>query len=446
MKRSLSVAVAVAGVSAALVVAGLFGLSRSSDHLAGSPAVLADVGARAGDPKIPASGALDALITSLQTRLASVPKDHVSWATLALAYVQQAKVTVDPTLYPRADEALARSLVIERPTNYLAFAGLSALASARHNFTAAQDYARQGLAINGFSAILYGALSDAELQLGNYEAAIAAVQRMVDLSPDTTSLARASYLWELRGNNGEAVRLMQRAHDDAATAANRAFALVHLGNLAGDVGDANGALRHYTDALIASPDDVAALAGRAKAEAAIGQIETALDDYAAVVARAPEPSYLIEYARLLESLGRSELATEQYRVVRATQQLFAANGVEPDAAETLLEADRGDPARAVVDAKRGVATRPFLAMYDAQAWALHMAGNDQDARLAIDRAKALGTRSALFEFHDGMISLSLGDMKRASLALSAALAINPNFDPLSVRVAADALDSIEGAS
>jgi tetratricopeptide (TPR) repeat protein len=442
-KRSFAIAAASVGIAVAFVVAGSVGVTRGHGE---TPTKALRDGARSGDVAIAPGASLDGLIASLQSRLKALPSDHVSWATLGLAYVQQAKVAVDPTLYPRADAALAESLKLNADTNYLAYAGLSALASARHDFASAERFAAQGLSINNSSAILHGALSDAQLQLGKYDAAIASVQRMVDLSPDTASLARASYTWELRGNLDEARRLMQRALDDASTSSNRAFALVHLGELAAEHGDANTALTLHRAALAASPDDVSALAGRAKAEAALGQIETALDDYATLVARAPEPSYVIEYARLLEASGRPDLAADQYKVAAATQRLFAANGVEPDVAETLLEADRGDAAKAVANANRGVATRPFLAMYDAQAWALHSAGRFAEARVAIDKARSLGTRNALFEFHAGMIAKAIGDTGGARTALAAALTINPFFDPLYAKQAQATLASIGGGS
>src|SRR5688572_8191004 len=41
-------------------------------------------------------------ITSLRSRLRVTPRDHRSWSTLALAYVEQARVTADPTYYRRA--------------------------------------------------------------------------------------------------------------------------------------------------------------------------------------------------------------------------------------------------------------------------------------------------------------------------------------------------------
>jgi tetratricopeptide (TPR) repeat protein len=443
MKRTLVIVATGLAAGAALFLATAIGGADPGDDQATAVSPIAVTGD--AEPHIPASGSLDDLIASLQTRLQNLPTDHVSWATLGLAYVQQAKLTVDPTYYPKADGALAKSLEIDDDDNFLAYAGLSALASARHDFALARTQAQRGLEINPYSAILYGALSDAELQMGNYDQAFAAVQKMVDLSPDAASLARASYTWELRGDTDRARALMQRALDDAPTPADSAFALVQLGGLAFEEGDANGALQRYNAALSAFPADVAALAGKAKSEAALGQTQTAIDDYETLVERAPEPSYIIEYGRLLESAGRHDEAQQQYTVFAATQQLFAANGVEPDASATLFYADQGDSVKALDDAQAGIERRPFVVMYDAQAWALHMAGRDDEALVAIDRAMELGTKSALFHFHAGMIANSLGDIERARSELTAALTINPAFDPLSSVVAAQTLASLPAA-
>ena len=433
------------GLGAVLVAAGAFGIAANPRSLdistAATGLVVAEDVARATNPN---GQSLDELITSLQTRLESTPGDDVGWATLGIAYVQQAKATVNPDFYPRADGALATSLDVNGDDNFLAYAGLSALASARHDFTAAKTFAEQGLAINGYSSILFGALSDAELQLGNYDAAFAAVDTMIDLSPDTTSLSRSSYMWELRGDIAQATALMQRAYDVAPSPGDRAFTLFYLGELAFNDGDPNAALGYYNQAQAESPNDPAALAGKAKAEAALGQIETALDHYAELVGRAPEPSYVLEYGELLESVGRTDEANQQYDVFLATQQLFAANGVEPDSVATLFDADHGDPVKALADAETGIQTRPFLAMYDAYAWALHVNGRDAEALEAIETAMDLGVRNALFLYHSGMIKLALGDDVGARADLGEALSINPWFSPLAAPIATDALARLGG--
>ena len=438
--------------AAAMVATGvasgvaLFTVAAVGPTRAGSQpnaAAIADGGvALGGEPRLPVGASLDDMIASLQQRLEAVPDDHVSWATLGLAYVQQAKVTVDPGYYPRAEGALARSFEIDDTDNFIAYAGLSALASARHDFGEAETHARRGLEINEYSPILWGALSDAQLQLGQYEEAFDSVQRMVDLRPDTASLARASYTWELRGDVERARSLMERALADAPSAADRAFALVHLGGMDFDQGDAAAALDRYNQALAASPNDVAALAGKARAEAALGQIETAIEHYQQVVSRAPEPGWVVEYARLLQSLGRVAEADAQYAVFDATQALFAVNGVEPDATATLVAAERGDVDAALADADRGVERRPFLDMHDARAWALHLAGRHVEALEAIDQALVLGTHNALFHFHAGMIASALGDTDRAIAELQTALETNPMFDPIWAPIAGDELSRL----
>jgi tetratricopeptide (TPR) repeat protein len=443
MKRT-SLILSGLGLGALLFTAGAFGVVRGRDR-SGATATISFSAPGSTSTLAHISGAtLAQTITGLQDHLKAVPSDYVSWSTLGLAYVQQAKVTVDSSYYPLAEGVLKKSLTINDSDNFLAYAGLASLANARHDFTAAREFASQGLTINGYSDILYGALSDAETQLGDYPSAFAHVQKMVDLSPDTSSLSRASYTWELRGNNEQAVVLMTQALDDAPNGSNRSFALFYLGELAFNSGDANAALGYYRSALEASPGDSAALEGKAKAEAALGQYLTAIDDYATVVEQTPEPNYLIEYGELLESLGRTAEAEHQYAIFATTQALFEANGVEPDSDPTLFYANHGDPARALESAEKGISTRPFLVMYDAYAWALHVNGRDAEALTAIDTALSTGLDSALFHFHKGMIELALGNTNGARLELGRAIKINPTFSPLDVPIAEETLTSLGG--
>lgn len=435
MRRRVALTVAGAALGTALFAAGGLGFVRSGTDRDNS-AVPGLVGQSSVDVLALAPGAsLEELITSLQARVETTPGDYVSWATLGLVFVQQAKVTADPDFYRRAQGALETSLELNGNDNFLVYAGLSALSSARHDFALARDFAQRGLAINEYSAILYGALTDAELQLGNYAAAFDATQAMVDLSPDTASLARASYVRELQGDRDQATQLMQRALDDAPNGAARAFALLHLGELAFDAGDPNAALAYYNAAVEASPDDPAPLAGKAKAEAALGQTQTALDHYAEVARRVPDPSYVVEYGELLESVGRTDEASQQYEVVAATHTLLAAAGVLPDAAPVLFYANHGATDEALAVARRGIEAHPFVAMYDAYAWALHKSGRNREALAAIDEAMTLGTRSALFHYHAGMIKHALGDLEGARTELTTALEINPYFNPLAAATA-----------
>jgi tetratricopeptide (TPR) repeat protein len=435
---ALAIAILIAGAVGVTQLRGGDDITTEADAVVVAPGQVASV---VGPP----AATLDGLVEQLQVRLESVPEDHVAWSTLGIAYVQQARVVADPSLYSRAQGALDQSLVVEPDDNFLAYAGLSALASARHDFAEGKTFAKQGLEINEFSPILWGALSDAELQLGNYEAADVAVARMLDLSPDTSSYSRASYLAELNGDVMLATTLMEQALEQAGTPTDRAFALTILGDLRFNAGDAGGALALYNQARTEEPEDAAALFGKARAEAALGQAETAVDHFSELVQMSPEPSYLIEYGEFLESLGRTAEAAEQYAVVEVVQTLFVENGVESDAAPVLFFADHGDPDRALSEAAVAIERRPFLAMYDAYAWALHVNGRDAEALVASEQALQLGTPNALFLFHSGQIKISLGDLEGGRRDLEQAVAINPFFDPLDAPIAIAMLADLDGA-
>lgn len=417
---------------AVFVVGGLAAVENGQDDDRATGSRTALVGARRGD------------LQGLQERLRQVPKDDAAWASLGLAYIDKAKATANPEYYPKAEGALRRSLALRKADNFVAAAGMAALANARHDFAAAREWARKGLAINPSNPTLYGTLADAETQLGRYPEAFEATQRMVDISPDTASLARVSYSWELRGDLEQARALMERTLDNALTPSQGAFARYHLGDLALLAGDPAGALAHYEAGLRGAPSYSPLLEGRARAKLALGLAEDAAADMADAVSRMPEPAYVLLYGELLESLGRTAEADQQYELFRAEQRLFEANGVVVDVEAALFESDHGDPQRAVAVAEAGLRSRPFMDMQDAYGWALHRAGRHEEALAAVTRARALGTKNPLFEFHAGMIQRSLGRTEPARAHLTAALAMNPAFHPLHSRTALAALAEMSG--
>ncbi|MBV9291835.1 MAG: hypothetical protein JO222_05235, partial [Frankiales bacterium] len=307
-------------------------------------------------------------IARTQQHLRSVPRDYNAWATLGLDYVQQAKVTIDPTYYPKATAALARSLRLAPRGNYVAMAGEAALAAARHDFSGALRWANRGLAIDPKSAVLQGALTDALTQLGQYGAAEAAARRMELLRPGADAEARLSYAAELRGDLPAARLYMRQALRDAVGPSDVAFARYYLGELDFNSGHFRAALHEYAAGLTAAPTYAALLEGRAKARAALGDTSGAIRDFTTVVGRAPQPTYVLEFGRLLSSLGRDRAAQQQFSVFRAEEQLFRANGVRLDTDQTLFEADYGDAQVAVASGRAALRTRPFLDTYDAYAW------------------------------------------------------------------------------
>ncbi len=410
----------------------------------GGPVEPAEPSGRAGARVSETAGSADLseAIVALQLRLRRLPDDHTAWATLGTTYVQQAAATGDPAYYPKAQGALRRSLRVEPRGNAAAQTGLASLAAARHDFVGALRHAREAHRINRFGATNLGVLSDALVQLGRYRESFAVLQRMLDLQPGVPALTRASYAWELRGRLRPARIALQRALDVANRPSDKAFCLYYLGELAWNSGRPLAADDYYTQGLAQDPSYAPLLAGRAKVAAATGATRVALRRYEAVVLRLPLPSHLIAYADLLRSLGREQAAARQYAVVRATQALLADEGVGTDPELAVLAADRGRPAASLRAARDVWRQQRGVDAADAYAWALHAADRDRGALRYARAAAQLGTRSALFAYHRGMIEKSLRMDAAARRSLRRALDLNPYFSPLHAPRAAAALDAV----
>ena len=376
------------------------------------------------------SGDLGSAISALQSQLRRVPGDYVSWASLGIAYVQQAAVTGEPDYYPKASGALRRSLRLEPRQNAVALTGLASLAAARHQFARARDYAQQSRKINGYSAPNLGVLSDAWEQLGRYDKAREALGRMLELQPGVSSFTRASYSFELDGDLERAKATLERALSVASRPSDEAFCLYYLGELEWNRGRLDAADSYYARGLAADPSYTQLLAGRAKVAAAQGHTGRALTTYAEVSRRLPIPTYLIAYADLLRSLGRDRAAAAQESTVDVTESLFRGEGVNVGLESALFHADRGEARQAMRAARSMWMVQRSVEAADAYAWALHVAGRDRRALEFARRAARLGTRSALFAFHRGMIESSMGRPGAARSSLRKALRINPHFSPL----------------
>ncbi|MBK3557587.1 tetratricopeptide repeat protein [Streptomyces sp. MBT56] len=381
-------------------------------------------------------------IEALQARVARLPKDPGGWAALGMAYVQQARSTADPATYDRAEKALQASLSAQGEGNTDAETAMGALAAARHDFPAALRWARKATTSGPYSSSAYGVLADAHTQLGHYDKADEAVQKMTDLRPDAASLARASYAFELKGNTSQARALMKRSLSAAATPADKAFAHSVLAGL--DLQDANPreALARTQTALRTAPSDSALLETRARAYLALGDTSKAVADYRAAIAIAPLPHYLLGLGELEQALGHRERAVENFDLLRAQDRIREAADEPADTDAILFEADHGNPRRAVTLAEETLRNRPFVAVHDAYAWALHRAGRDAEALVQADRALAQGTRSALFRYHRGVIHHALGDPEAARRDLTEALR-EPGFHPLHSDAARELLQRID---
>ena len=428
----------------AVLAGGLF-LTVSA---AGFHTLAVDAAARGQQQAVAAEEQVDPLtasITAAAQRLTEVPGDHETWALLGQAYVEQARVTADPSFYEKADGALRQSLTLRPEGNDAALTGQGALANARHDFAAAADLAEQAVAVNPYGATGWGVLTDARTQLGDHAGATDALQRMLDLQPGIASFTRASYDAELHGDLVNARSALEQALQAAPDAAGAAYCRTYLGALAFSTGDLDEAADQYAAGLADVPGDPALLLGRARALAARGEADAAAEAFRSVVDAQPLPEHLVEFGEYLESLGRDDDAAGQFALVATVRQLFAAGRVSDDLSTALFAADHDDPGTAVAAAEAEFARRQNIDSHDALGWALHSAGRDAEALAHAQAATALGGRNALFLYHRGVIEAAVGRSDEARATLTEALDANPYFSPLHAPRAVELLESLGGS-
>ncbi|GAA3580240.1 hypothetical protein GCM10022419_072130 [Nonomuraea rosea] len=351
---------------------------------------------------------------TLQARLKRLPTDYRSWAQLASQYVDQARVTGDPSFYTKAEGALATGAKLA-PADDTVLAGQASLAAGRHEFAEAVRLAERSIAVNPYGAPAYGVLADAKTQLGDLRGAQEAVDKMLSLRPGVPAFARASYAAELRGDKTAARRYLDLAQNDAWLPADLAYARYYLGELALHSGDLATAGTWYAKALQAYPAYTPALAGQARTAALSGRLTEALDLYQTVVDRLPLPQYLIEQGETRLKAGQAA----DWTLLKAQRKLFQAAGVRDDLTWAEFEADHGDPALAVRHARAEYARNPNLVAADALAWALFKAGEPAKALPYAKQATATGWQNPLLRYHRATIERALGRSAR----------VEPGFDP-----------------
>ena len=383
-------------------------------------------------------------VEGLQNHLRATPDDWGAWARLGLAYVDRARVSANPALYPKAEGAFGRSLELRPDRNVDALAGRGALANARHDFAGGLQWGEQACSVDPGSAQAQGVVGDSLVELGRYDEAFDAYQRMVDLRPGLASYTRAAYALELQGDVPGARRTLELALGEAVSPADMAFAHHALGELAWNNGDVDTARRRYEDAVRLDPSFVPPAAGLARVHAATDDPERAIREWGQVVNRSPLPEYVAELGNLYTSLGRRGEAADRFDLLDAQRQLLEASGVNVDLELALFSADHAvDLSGGLEAAQSEWRRRSSVHVADALAWQLHAHGRDTEALEMADQALRLGTRNAAFLYHRGMIQRSLGHVAAARADLEHALAINPNFSPLGARQASQALSELK---
>jgi len=376
-----------------------FALSLIGAGLIGLGIVALIVGLRSKHPVKP--NKTDQRILRAMRVVEKTPNSADGYNQLAAAYMQKARETADFDLNKNADDAITRSLAVE-PDNYDALKLRAKLQLTYHRFSDALDTARKAQAVRTDDHDVWGQITDALVELGDYAGAVNAAQKMVDLRPDSSSYARVSYLRSLHGDTQGAIQAMVAAVKSANPNDAEAVAWCHvqLGNELITAGKLEAGEREFDEALRIFPDHPLALRAKAQARKEAGDVESAIKISEREGASADAAQMLGDLYTLQ---GRKDDALKQYEKFET---LEGENAVRERSWRHMinywLDHDR-NLEQALTLASREYENRKDIFTCDSLAWALFKNGRTADAKKLMAEALRTGTKDPRLIRHASII-------------------------------------------
>ncbi len=364
-------------------------------------------------------------VTFWERRTLADPKSGLEQRELAGAYMVRQRETGDIADAVRAERAARRSLELLPRGNSSATIRLTQALLTQHRFPEALAIA-QGVASDPRAARL---LIDIELEVGDYDRAIKALE-LIPTDPEDLNLrALRARFEELAGRPDQAQALMEEAAkiaDARPDMPSETVAWYHtmIGHGLIDRGQLDAGEKSCRRALEVFPRDYRALTGLAEAATWRGDHAAALDwALKAIAISAQNPEALKLAGDAYAGLGKPREADEQYRALETLAHSFPRIY---DRHWLLFLADTGrDLDGALALARKDLELRRDIHGHDALAWACFKKGLLEEADREMTLALARGTREAPLFHHAAMVARARGEAAKAADLLSRAKTLNP---------------------
>jgi len=333
------------------------------------------------------------------------PSDTAHYQVLlASTYVQKTRETTD---YSYLDHAVSilESVLSSDSSNYEALRLLTVTQLERHLFATAVDFSQHLIKINPADPWNWGTLGDAYIEMGEYDKAAEAYQKMVALRPDLASYNRASHFHFLYNDVPGAIAIMKKAIEAGSSSPeNVAWCMVDLGNIYFKSGQLALAQQSFADALRTFKNYHPAYAGLGRVLAASGEIAGAISNYHRAQEITPLPDYAAALFDLYKKSGQDALAARQMDLLDLIDKVSIANGERANRNLVLAFADHDVKLRRALDLAQGeLEFRRDVYSYDALAWALYKNKRVIEAKQYMEKALLLKTPEPGFLLHSEII-------------------------------------------
>jgi len=384
---------------------------------------LAQTAASAGRELSPAERSIAEARKSIEKK----PDQYAGYNQLSMALARRARETSDVNFYAQAEDALKKSSEL-KPGNLDGEKIHVWLLLGRHDFPAALEAAKLLYKKVPDDVLVYGFLTDANVELGNYADAEKSAQWMLDLRPgNLPGLTRAAYLRELFGDDDGAIELMEMAFQSTPPTENedRAWILSQIGHLKLMEGKTLEAEKVLNEALAVFPGYHYALGNLARVRIEQKRFDDAVTLLQQRYQAAPHAENLYDLAEALELAGKKDEASKAFSEFETKSLLETSKKDNSNRELVFYYADHvREPAKALEVAEREHAWRHDCFTLDAYAWALHGNGRDEEARGQMEAALSVGIRDSRMLRHAGEIALQLGDRANGLRYLQDAAALH----------------------
>jgi tetratricopeptide (TPR) repeat protein len=356
-------------------------------------------------------------VSMAREQIAQEPKSAEGYNSLAKALVRRGRETGDPDFYRQAGRAVEDSFRAS-PDNFEGHKARVAILLARREDSAALDLAKKLHNQSPDDVQVWGMISDACLELGDYDQAENAAQWMLRLRRgNLPGMTRGAFLRIAFGDTEGALDWLTSVFKltNATEVEERAWLLTHIARIRLETGKLELADQLLTKALQIFPEYYFTLDALAETRSAEGKYSEAVDLLRRAQKAAPHPRRLFALAGALKQAGNAD---EADRTFAAFEREALAIADKPDNADRELIFYYADyahkPADAIRVGNKEIARRRDIRTLDAYGWALYSAGQYAEARAELDKALKPGIRDARLFEHAARIAGKLNDQTAAA--------------------------------
>lgn len=368
-------------------------------------------------------------VEELKKQIKKDPSDVKPRLQVAVIYLSEARITGEhPYYYPAILNILDGVLAMDYK-NFEAITFKSSVKMSQHQFAEARELAEKARQINPNNAYVYGVLVDANVELGNYEEAVAMSDKMQALKPSLESYSRASYLREIYGQYPSSIEAMKLAVDAGLPGSEpQCWSKNILGQLYETTGKLDEAENQYAGILAMRPSYAFALGGMARVQKARKEYDKALVTLEKAAAIMPEFSFHEEMADIYDLQGKKEKAQEKYIEVAKMLDEDAQSGHAVDLELCKLYTKSGQIDEALKYGLKELQKRPKnIDVNHALAWVYFQKKDFKKAQETMQVAMRTGSKNPELLQQAGAIEIALGNANEGNKLVSLAKKTNPKF-------------------